>query len=142
MGAVDSQNLYNQFLQTVLASELYEANKGAMSEIQATEASSSLSLESQNDAIAVAGSSGGRVSGKSWKYKKTPAVYVLSSSYVSRLIEKMSRRSNLPEGVKSAFSARMEKTKKEQAIKKLQTELREEKQAERTRYACDIVVSH
>jgi len=42
-------------------------------------------------------------------------------------------RSHLPEGVKSKFGARMEKTKKEKAIKALQTELKEEKQAEITR---------
>ncbi|THH33506.1 hypothetical protein EUX98_g628 [Antrodiella citrinella] len=67
-------------------------------------------------AIPISSSSGGRVSGKSWKYQKTSTV-----------------RSNLPEGVKCKFSVRMEKTKKEKAIKALQTELKEEKQAEITR---------
>lgn len=44
------------------------------------------------------------------------------------------RRSHMPEGVKSkSWQERMEKTQKEKAIKKLQAELKEEKQAEITR---------
>jgi len=40
----------------------------------------------------------------------------------------------MPEGVKTkSWEDRMEKTKKEMAIKKLQTELKDEKQAEITR---------
>jgi rRNA-processing protein CGR1 len=40
-------------------------------------------------------------------------------------------RSQMPRGVKvTSWESRMNKTKKEQAIKKLQTELKEEKQAE------------
>jgi len=61
-------------------------------------------------------SSAGRVSGKPWKYQKTATV-----------------RSNLPNGVKSKWAERMEKTQKEKSIKKLQVELREEKHAEITR---------
>ncbi|CAL1695342.1 unnamed protein product [Somion occarium] len=63
--------------------------------------------------IPLGASSGGRVSGKPWKSQKTATV-----------------RSFLPEGVKSKWEERMEKTKKEKAIKALQTELKEEKQAE------------
>lgn len=45
------------------------------------------------------------------------------------------RRTHAPDGVKAkSFDDRMEKTKKELAIKKLQAELKEEKQAELTRY--------
>jgi len=49
--------------------------------------------------------------------------YVLAS-------QSFSRRTFLPRGVKQSFEDRMEKKKKEDAIKKLQAELREEKEAE------------
>ena len=39
-------------------------------------------------------------------------------------------RSNLPAGVKSKWEERMEKTKKEKAIKALERELKDDKQAE------------
>lgn len=43
-------------------------------------------------------------------------------------------RSHIPNGVKAkSWADRMEKTKKERAIKKLETEMKEEKQAEITR---------
>ncbi|PSR75905.1 hypothetical protein PHLCEN_2v8819 [Hermanssonia centrifuga] len=62
-------------------------------------------------------SSAGRVSGKPWKYQKTATV-----------------RSHIPDGVKTkSWSERMEKTQKEKAVKKLQIELKEERQAEFTR---------
>jgi len=62
-------------------------------------------------------SSNGRTSGKSWKSRKSATV-----------------RTHAPDGVKAkSFEDRMEKTKKELAIKKLQAELKEEKQAELTR---------
>lgn len=68
-------------------------------------------------AIDLAPSSNGRSSGKPWKLKKSATV-----------------RSHMPEGVKSkSWEHRMEETKKAAAIKKLQTELKEEKQAEFTR---------
>ncbi|EIW63884.1 uncharacterized protein TRAVEDRAFT_41309 [Trametes versicolor FP-101664 SS1] len=61
--------------------------------------------------VALAHSVSGRVSGKAWKVPKTATV-----------------RSHLPEGVKTKkWEERMEKTKKEQAIKKLQSELKQEK---------------
>ncbi|KAL1951061.1 hypothetical protein VTO73DRAFT_210 [Trametes versicolor] len=61
--------------------------------------------------VALAHSVSGRVSGKAWKLPKTATV-----------------RSHLPEGVKTKkWEERMEKTKKEQAIKKLQSELKQEK---------------
>lgn len=44
-------------------------------------------------------------------------------------------RSHLSEGLKSSFEERMEKTQKEKAFKKLQRELKEEKEAEFTRFA-------
>ncbi|KAG6832294.1 hypothetical protein H0H92_003527 [Tricholoma furcatifolium] len=59
-------------------------------------------------------SSNGRVSGKSWKAPKTATV-----------------RSQLPEGLKTkSWDDRMRKTQQAQAIKKLEAELKEEKQAE------------
>jgi len=70
-----------------------------------------------NEPIAVASSSNGRLSGKSWKQPKKATV-----------------RSHMQPGVKAkSWEARMEKTKAEKAIKKLETELKEEKQAEKMR---------
>ncbi|KJA29289.1 hypothetical protein HYPSUDRAFT_154260 [Hypholoma sublateritium FD-334 SS-4] len=67
-----------------------------------------------NDPLPLASSSNGRVSGKSWKPLKTATV-----------------RSHLPDGVKTkSWEDRMKKTQKALAIKKLETELKEEKQAE------------
>ncbi|KAL0951370.1 hypothetical protein HGRIS_008071 [Hohenbuehelia grisea] len=64
--------------------------------------------------VQLASSANGRVSGKPWKLQKTAAV-----------------RSNLPDACKTkSWADRMEKTKKALAIKKLQLELKEEKQAE------------
>ncbi|KAI9060616.1 hypothetical protein FKP32DRAFT_1537157, partial [Trametes sanguinea] len=64
--------------------------------------------------LPLAQSSAGRVSGKAWKPLKSATV-----------------RSHLPEGVKTKkWEERMEKTKKEQAIKKLQQELKQEKEEE------------
>ncbi|GLB36023.1 hypothetical protein LshimejAT787_0303110 [Lyophyllum shimeji] len=64
--------------------------------------------------VALASSSNGRVSGKSWKAPKSATV-----------------RSQLPEGVKTKrWEDRMRQTQKALAIKKLQVELHEEKQAE------------
>ncbi|KAJ7293440.1 Cgr1 family-domain-containing protein [Mycena rebaudengoi] len=59
-------------------------------------------------------SANGRVSGKSWKPIKTPIV-----------------RSHLQDGVKTkSWEERMQKTQKALAIKKLQAELKDEKQAD------------
>ncbi|KAF8973879.1 hypothetical protein BDZ97DRAFT_1912334 [Flammula alnicola] len=67
-----------------------------------------------SDVVPLASSSNGRVSGKPWKAPKTATV-----------------RSHLPEGVKTkSWEDRMQKTQKALAIKKLQAELKEEKQAE------------
>jgi len=64
--------------------------------------------------LTLASSSNGRVSGKPWKETKKPTV-----------------RSHLQAGVKTKnWEDRMQKTQKALSIKKLQTELREEKQAE------------
>ncbi|KAF5374818.1 hypothetical protein D9758_000408 [Tetrapyrgos nigripes] len=69
------------------------------------------------DVHPLASSSAGRVSGKPWKSPKSATV-----------------RSHLPNGVKAkSWEARMEQTKKALAIKKLQKELKEEKQADITR---------
>ncbi|KAI0785151.1 Cgr1 family-domain-containing protein [Abortiporus biennis] len=83
-----------------------------------TEADESVVPQTLNEeeAIPLNSSSGGRASGKPWKYQKVATV-----------------RSNLPENVKSKWEERMEKTKKEQAMKKLQNELKEEKEAEKKR---------
>ncbi|KAI0756695.1 hypothetical protein C8Q80DRAFT_1264717 [Daedaleopsis nitida] len=63
--------------------------------------------------LPLAQSSAGRVSGKAWKPVKSATV------------------SLLPDALKTKkWEERMEKTKKAQAIKKLQVELKEEKQAE------------
>ncbi|KAF5385478.1 hypothetical protein D9757_005393 [Collybiopsis confluens] len=67
--------------------------------------------------LSLASSSKGRTSGKSWKTAKSATV-----------------RSHLPNGVKTkSWAARMEQTKKSLAIKKLENELKEEKEAEATR---------
>ncbi|KAI0375318.1 hypothetical protein BV20DRAFT_1032566 [Pilatotrama ljubarskyi] len=61
--------------------------------------------------VPLAHTSGGRVSGKAWKVPKSATV-----------------RSHLPEGVKTKkWEERMQKTRKEQAIKKLEEELKQEK---------------
>ncbi|KAG5718796.1 hypothetical protein E4T56_gene2622 [Termitomyces sp. T112] len=64
--------------------------------------------------VSLAPSSNGRVSGKSWKTQKSATV-----------------RSRLPPGVKTKnWDDRMRKTQQALAIKKLESELKEEKQAE------------
>ncbi|KAI0321129.1 hypothetical protein OF83DRAFT_1051788 [Amylostereum chailletii] len=65
----------------------------------------------------LASSAKGRTSGKPWKYEKSPVV-----------------RSHLQPALKAkSWSDRIQKTKKEQAIKNLEAELKEEKQTELTR---------
>ncbi|KAI0080264.1 hypothetical protein K474DRAFT_1657972 [Panus rudis PR-1116 ss-1] len=77
-------------------------------------ASTSTSPEPTSEpVISLAPSAAGRVSGKPWKVPKSATV-----------------RSHLPEGVKTKWEERMEKTKKEKAMKALQKELKEEKEAE------------
>ena len=86
--------------------------------------------------VALASSSNGRTSGKPWKVRKSATVYALLLSFSN--IAKNSwflSRSHIPNGVKAkSWQDRMEKTKKETAIKKLQTDLKNEKQAEITQY--------
>ncbi|TFK77228.1 hypothetical protein BDN72DRAFT_33568 [Pluteus cervinus] len=74
--------------------------------------------------LPLSSSSSGRSSGKPWKTLKTATV-----------------RSFLPEGVKTKkWEDRMEKLKKEQAIQKLQTEMKEEKESEMRRFVpCSIL---
>ncbi|KAF8647906.1 hypothetical protein AX16_006438 [Volvariella volvacea WC 439] len=64
-------------------------------------------------ALPLASSSNGRRSGKSWKASRSASV-----------------RSQQSSGLKTKWHDRMERTKKEQAVRKLQAELKEEKQAE------------
>ncbi|KAF8349769.1 hypothetical protein F5887DRAFT_399532 [Amanita rubescens] len=67
--------------------------------------------------IPLAASAHGRTSGKSWKTRKLATV-----------------RSQMSDGLKSkSWEKRMEQTKKASAVKKLQTELKEEKDAEKRR---------
>ncbi|KAF5311854.1 hypothetical protein D9619_003137 [Psilocybe cf. subviscida] len=79
----------------------------------------SLSTSTMADAeslpvVSLNASSNGRASGKPWKAQKSATV-----------------RSHLPEGVKTKkWEDRMAQTQKKLAIKKLQDELKEEKQAE------------
>jgi len=63
--------------------------------------------------IPLASSSNGRLSGKPWKQRKAPTVRSQSSA-----------------GHKTKWDERVEKTKKANAVKKLETELKEEKKAE------------
>ncbi|KIM66316.1 hypothetical protein SCLCIDRAFT_365330 [Scleroderma citrinum Foug A] len=69
-----------------------------------------------SDPIPLASSSNGRVSGKPWKAQKMATV-----------------RSQASKGRKTQWEERMERTKREKAIKKLENELKEEKQAEKQR---------
>ncbi|KAI5123558.1 hypothetical protein M0805_003377 [Coniferiporia weirii] len=64
--------------------------------------------------LSLAPSAAGKQSGKPWKTQKSA-----------------SRRSHLPDGVKTkSWDDRMKEKKKKDAMKKLETELKEEKQAE------------
>ncbi|KAH9982412.1 hypothetical protein BGW80DRAFT_23291 [Lactifluus volemus] len=75
-------------------------------------------MDQHEQPIPIASSSNGRVSGKPWKHQKAATV-----------------RSHLQPALKSnGFSNRMEKATKAQAIKKLQAELKDEKQAEIQKY--------
>ncbi|KAG9314255.1 hypothetical protein JVU11DRAFT_5043 [Chiua virens] len=66
--------------------------------------------------IALAASANGRISGKPWKLHKSATV-----------------RSQASAGHKTKWHLRMEKTKCEHAVKKLESELKQEKQAEKQR---------
>ncbi|KAF9787188.1 hypothetical protein BJ322DRAFT_706583 [Thelephora terrestris] len=66
--------------------------------------------------ISLQSSAAGKSSGKGWKDQKTPTV-----------------RSQQSEGHKTKWQERMNKTKKDLAVKKLQQELRQEKEDERRR---------
>ncbi|KAM5530110.1 hypothetical protein V8D89_016219 [Ganoderma adspersum] len=75
-------------------------------------------------------SSSGRVSGKGWKPAKSATV-MFPRSLMLESTPVQIRRSHLPEGVKTKkWDDRMQKVKKEQAIKKLQAELKDEKLAQ------------
>ncbi|KAF8445815.1 hypothetical protein L210DRAFT_3758014 [Boletus edulis BED1] len=64
----------------------------------------------------LAASANGRVSGKSWKLTKSATVRSQSSA-----------------GHKTKWHARIEKTKRDHAVRKLEVELKQEKQAEKRR---------
>lgn len=84
--------------------------------------------------IPLAASALGRTSGKSWKARKLATVYINDSliQFISRLT--LCSRSQMSDGLKSkSWEERMEQTKKASAVKKLQTELKEEKDAEKRR---------
>lgn len=88
-------------------------------------------MSSDSVVVPLAQSSGGRVSGKPWKAQKSATVYEAVHYHLDVHLNFTPRRSHLPEGVKTkGWQDRMEKTKKAQAIKKLQQELKDEKQAE------------
>ncbi|KAF9527826.1 hypothetical protein CPB83DRAFT_855682 [Crepidotus variabilis] len=79
--------------------------------------SSSTTTMSEQPVVSLSSSSNGRVSGKSWKTQKTATV-----------------RSHLQPGLKTTkWDDRMEKEKKARAIKMLQAELKDEKEAEMKR---------
>lgn len=91
-------------------------------------------LLSTQDTLPLAASSAGRVSGKAWKPQKSAAVYVVSLS-LELVPHRFHSRSHLQPGVKTKrWEDRMAKTSKDQAIRKLQAELSEEKKAEVARY--------
>ncbi|KIK07434.1 hypothetical protein K443DRAFT_86918 [Laccaria amethystina LaAM-08-1] len=80
--------------------------------------------------IPLASSSAGRVSGKSWKAAKTATVSA-DSCFNFLHANVPNSRSNLPDAVKTKkWEDRMQKTIKAMAIKKLQTELKDEKEAD------------
>lgn len=84
--------------------------------------------------IPLASSSAGRVSGKSWKATKTATVSA-DSCFNSFHANVSNSRSNLPDAVKTKrWEDRMQKTTKAMAIKKLQTELKDEKEADYQRF--------
>jgi len=87
--------------------------------------------------ISLSSSAAGRTSGKSWKDQKTPTVFVSTRKDIAERTdhEPLSAysRSQQSEGHKTKWQERMNKTKKELAVKKLQQELREEKEDERRR---------
>ncbi|KAG6862425.1 hypothetical protein C0995_011865 [Termitomyces sp. Mi166 len=81
--------------------------------------------------VSLASSSNGRLSGKSWKTQKSATVYVLHYFSKHLLTFPRPRRSRLPQGVKTkSWDDRMRKTQQALAIKKLEAELKEEKQVE------------
>lgn len=72
--------------------------------------------------------------------KPQPCMLLSYSRHSCSLIARFSR-SHLPEGVRTkSWEDRMQKTQKALAIKKLQTELKEEKQAELQRFAAPLVI--
>jgi hypothetical protein len=88
-------------------------------------------MDHQASPIPIASSSNGRISGKPWKHSKSPTVCVLHPVSMALIVMLFHvSRSHLQPAVKSSFHDRMEKTTKAQAIKKLQAELKEERQAE------------
>lgn len=82
-------------------------------------------------------SSAGRLSGKSWKTSKSPTVYAFLTNRIGfaalhlTIFHNTHRRSHLPVGVKSkSWEERKKKDTKLVAVKALEKELKDEKQAE------------
>ena len=83
-------------------------------------------------------SAAGRTSGKGWKDQKTPTVFVsarkrIATGLTTNLSPSAYSRSQQSEGHKTKWQERMNRTKKELAVKKLQQELRQEKEDDRRR---------
>jgi len=104
----------------------------------AAAAASSTTIEEAKPIIELNNSAHGRVSGKGWKLEKAATRYVLHwiafQRHVTQFTISLYRRTQMADSLKTPWQERMEKTKREKAIKKLQQELKEEKQADITRY--------
>ncbi|KAF8140378.1 hypothetical protein EV363DRAFT_1579733 [Boletus edulis] len=82
----------------------------------------------------LAASANGRVSGKSWKLTKSATVYGTLLRAAAHLFDQTSPvASQSSAGHKTKWHARMEKTKRDHAVRKLEVELKQEKQAEKRR---------
>lgn len=100
--------------------------------VPAAEGSSATAGMNPPKLIEMAASKNGRVSGKNWKTEKTAKACVLCLSSLSSLT--MSRsRSYISPSVKTPFAARQEAQKKKDAMKALEKEMKEEKEAEAER---------
>lgn len=84
--------------------------------------------------VPLAPSRNGRVSGKPWKEQKTASKFVSISGTISTAIDrriKSARRSHLSAGLRTkSWDERMRKATEAAATKKLELELRQEKQDE------------
>lgn len=82
----------------------------------------------------LAASANGRASGKSWKLTKNATVYDVASFVLSSCFDQTATsRSQSSAGCKTKWHVRMEKTKSKHAVKKLESELKQEKRIEKQR---------